>query len=93
METLVDIKDILGSDEAMSRGEAKQLCAQIEGAARIILDFSGVAFIGQGFADQLFRVFHEAHPEIELIPQNMNEDVQRMYQHVLLRAKELERDI
>ena len=91
METLVDIKDVLESDEAMSRGEAKQFCTQIEGAARIILDFSGVAFMGQGFADQLFRVFHEAHPEIELIPQNMNEDVQRMYHHVLLRAKELER--
>ena len=90
METLVDIKDILGSDEAMSRGEAKQLCTQIEGVTRVILDFSGIVFMGQGFADQLFRVFQEAHPEVELVPQNMNEDIQRMYQHVLLRAKKLE---
>lgn len=93
METLVDIKDVLESDEAMSRGEAKQVCSRIEGVTRVIIDFSGVAFMGQGFADQIFRVFHETHPEIELVPQNMNEDVQRMYQHVLLRAKELERDI
>lgn len=31
----------------------------------------------------------EVHLEIELVPQSMDEDVQRMYQHVLYQTKEL----
>ena len=46
------------------------------------LDFSGIDEIGQGFADELFRVFANAHPEITLTPVNMCGDVEKMYRHV-----------
>jgi hypothetical protein len=31
------------------------------------LDFTGVATIGQSFADEIFRVFRDQHPEVELV--------------------------
>jgi hypothetical protein len=32
------------------------------------LDFSGIQEIGQAFADELFRVFANAHPDIVITP-------------------------
>lgn len=40
-------------------------------------------WMGQGFAHQIFVVFAKEHPEVNLIPINMNEDITKMYQHVL----------
>lgn len=39
--------------------------------------------MGQGFAHQLFVVFANAHPQIKIIPANMNEDIEKMYKHVI----------
>ena len=44
----------------------------------MILDFDQVPTIGQAFADELFRVFANQHPEIELVPENANEPVRFM---------------
>jgi hypothetical protein len=49
----------------------------------LVLDFKGVVLIGQAFADEVFRVFALAHPEVELIPLNANKEVRRMIAHVL----------
>ena len=38
---------------------------------------------GQGFADEIFRVFQNAHPDIVLRPINANEAVLGMIQHVI----------
>lgn len=64
-----------------SRSEAKRLTAGLEKFRLIELDFSGVSGIGQGFADELFRVFAGFHPEIRLEVQNANEIVARMIAH------------
>ncbi|WP_416338596.1 STAS-like domain-containing protein [Methylomusa anaerophila] len=42
------------------------------------MDFKGVSAIGQAFADELFRVFKLDHPEVELFPINMSDDVKKM---------------
>ncbi|WP_449241670.1 STAS-like domain-containing protein [Desulfoscipio gibsoniae] len=34
------------------------------------------------FADEIFRVFQNAYPEIKLIPINLNSEVERMIRHV-----------
>ena len=39
--------------------------------------------MGQGFAHQIFVIFSGEHPDIHLIPINMNEDITKMYVHVL----------
>jgi len=47
-----------------------------------LLDFSGVEMIGQAFADQIFRVFRNEHPDINLVRINTNDDVEKMVHRV-----------
>ena len=44
--------------------------------------FDVYAPIEEGFADEVFRVFQNKHPEIQLIPLNANESVLGMIKHV-----------
>lgn len=72
-----------GDDKLVSRSQAKRLLARFERFRVVILDFKGVDSIGQAFADQLFRVFPNMHPDIELSEINTNANVRSM----ILRAK------
>ncbi len=62
----------------MSRAEARRLTGGLDSFREVILDFSGVRGIGQGFADELFRVWAARHPDATLIPTNMNAPVQML---------------
>lgn len=59
----------------VARSEARRLMAGLETFRHVVLDFDRVPGIGQGFADEVFRVFARAHPEITLEPIRMNDDV------------------
>ena len=59
----------------VSRSEAKRLLAGMEEFRDVEVDFTGVESVGQGFVDELFRVWPQAHPETTLTPTNMNEAV------------------
>ena len=48
----------------------------------ILLDFKNVETVGQGFADEVFRVWKSRHPGIEIIVKNANDNVQFMINHV-----------
>ena len=48
----------------------------------VILDFDRVPTVGQAFADEIFRVFKNSHPEIVITSVNMNEAVQFMVERV-----------
>ena len=63
----------------LSRSQAKRLVARLDRFKAVTLDFEGVPEIGQAFADEIFRVYARAHPGVELIPLNMNEQVERMW--------------
>lgn len=67
-----------GNENLVSRSQAKRVTTRFEKFRMVILDFEGVPEIGQGFSDELFRVFAQAHPEIELIPVHCTPDVQDM---------------
>lgn len=67
-----------GNDKLISRSQAKRLLARIELFKVVLFDFTGVEAIGQAFADEIFRVFANAHPEIELTPIHANSAVKRM---------------
>lgn len=62
----------------VSRSEAKRLLHGLEKFREVVLDFAGVDTIGQGFADEVFRVWRRAHPETQLIPVDMLEPVEFM---------------
>lgn len=49
----------------------------------VILDFKGITIIGQPFADEVFRVFQNAHPN------TLNISVVRSRRISLIRASEL----
>lgn len=66
----------------VSRSQAKRLCRSIEVFSEVELDFDGVEEIGQGFAHELFVVFAQAHPHMEIYPVNANREVIRMIRHV-----------
>lgn len=44
----------------------------------VILDFDGVETVGQAFADEVFRVWHNHHPDVKLEVENANENVMFM---------------
>lgn len=67
-----------GDDNLISRSQAKRLLARFDRFKIVILDFAGVASIGQAFADEVFRVFRARHPEVELAPINTSSAVKRM---------------
>jgi hypothetical protein len=69
----------LGDEQLVSRSQAKRLIARFDRFKSVILDFEGVQEIGQAFADELFRVYGSNHPNVELIPQNMTQQVERMW--------------
>lgn len=76
--TRLDVGLFRGAGEFVSRTEAKVIGASLEGFDVIELDFAGIDQIGQGFADQLFRVWLNDHPEAELIPLNANSAIMAM---------------
>jgi len=55
----------------MSRSEARRLLRGLERFREVVLDFRGVKILGQGFADELFRVWARAHPDVVLTPRDM----------------------
>jgi anti-sigma regulatory factor (Ser/Thr protein kinase) len=59
----------------VSRSEAKRLVLRLTEFRHVTLDFSGVEVVGQGFCDEVFRVFARAHPEVALEPVGMNDTV------------------
>jgi anti-sigma regulatory factor (Ser/Thr protein kinase) len=69
----------------VSRSEAKRLLANLERFSEIVLDFKDVDSIGQGFADEIFRVFARRHPEITISTENTDPVIAAMLRHVGMR--------
>jgi DNA-binding PadR family transcriptional regulator len=62
----------------ISRSQAKRVVFGLEKFREIILDFSEIKSVGQGFVDEVFRVFKSKYPEIEIKYINANEDLEFM---------------
>lgn len=84
IRTRIHLKDIF-DDAPISRSQAKRVCSRLEQFKEVILDFESIPWMGQGFAHQIFCVFTFEHPEVALIPENMNPEVLKMYEHVTRR--------
>ncbi len=66
------------NEKLVSRSQARRLLMRIEKFQQVIFDFKGVNVIGQAFADEIFRVYAQSHPEIALLPINMETNIARM---------------
>lgn len=80
--TKIPIKSIFDS-APISRSQAKRICYRLDNFEEVIFDFENVSWMGQGFAHQIFVVYQKAHPNIKLLPVNMNDSVKNMYNHVI----------
>lgn len=72
----------LGNENLLSRSQAKRLTARIERFRVVELDFTGIPEIGQAFADELFRVFADAHPEVTISSRHANAEVSAMIRRI-----------
>lgn len=61
--------------QLLSRSEARRVTVGLAAFRHVTVDFAGVDLVGQGFCDEVFRVFAAAHPAIVLAPVGMNESV------------------
>src|SRR5487761_1948922 len=52
----------------VSRSEAKLIAAHLDVFGTVELDFEGISEVGQGFVDELFRVWQSEHPGTRLVP-------------------------
>ena len=75
-------------ESLVSRSQAKRVLARFDEFSEVCLDFSGVEDIGQPFADEIFRVFRNAHPEIRFSTIGTNPSVQKMIDFVIWAARE-----
>jgi anti-sigma regulatory factor (Ser/Thr protein kinase) len=76
-EILINLAQEHG-DRLISRSQAKRITANLDDFAKVTLDFTKVHIVGQGFVDQIFRVFQTQRPELIITYINANEDVEFM---------------
>lgn len=78
-----------GNELLVSRSQAKRLLARIDRFKIVIFDFEGIDQIGQAFADEVFRVFNNRHPEIQLHFIKATPDVEDMIVRALTSKKDI----
>jgi len=61
--------------QLLSRSEARRITTGLERFRHVTVDFTGVDLVGQGFCDEVFRVFAAAHAHVTLHPVGMSESV------------------
>ena len=64
-----------GSEQLISRSQAKRVLSRFTEFTEVLLDFKGIEFVGQGFADEIFRVFPREHPKTKLHVINTTDQV------------------
>ncbi len=77
-KTRVSIKLFQFGKDLLSRSEAKRVVLNLEHFREVELDFKDVTTVGQAFGDEIFRVWHNAHPNIRLISINANDNIKLM---------------
>jgi anti-sigma regulatory factor (Ser/Thr protein kinase) len=76
--TQVALRLLAGDAQLPSRADARRVAARLQGFAHVELDFTGIAAVGHGFADELLRVQRAAHAGCDWQPVGMNAQVSSM---------------
>ena len=67
-----------GDENLVSRSQARRLLLRLDLFSDILFDFQDVSMIGQGFADEVFRVYPSQHPSSTLSWAHATPDIERM---------------
>ncbi len=62
----------------ISRSQARRVLTGLEKFTIVLFDYTNVPMVGQAFVDEIYRVFHNLHPNIVLENEHMNEGVRFM---------------
>lgn len=73
---------LYGNEQLVSRSQARRVLARFNKFSEVMLDFKDVPRIGQAFADEVFRVYRNEHPEVKIIPIRTSDEVQAMIDRV-----------
>lgn len=79
--TKVQVRVLLSN--CVSRSEARRLVNGLDKFREVSLDFGGVEILGQGFADEVFRVFLVAHPHVSIRVEKLRPSLAPMVQHAV----------
>ena len=74
-KTEIRVKLYTAGGVNISRSQARRILHGLGKFEIILFDFDKVPMVGQAFADEIYRVFHNRHPDIELQEVHMNEAV------------------
>jgi len=77
-KTEIRVKLYTSGGVSVSRSQARRILEGLDKFKVIIFDYENVPLVGQAFADEIYRVFREQHPDIRLENENMGEGVEFM---------------
>lgn len=82
VRTRIPVKEASLTGEPVARSQVRRICHRLEEFREVVLDFVRVEVMGQGYADEIFRVYALEQPKVILRPINMIPEVERMIKHV-----------
>lgn len=86
-KTEIRVKLFTTSGVHISRSQARRILSGLEKFKIILLDFDKVPVVGQAFADEIYRVFQNVHPEIVIQEENMSAVVKFMVERAKNEAR------
>lgn len=86
-KTEIRVKLFTSGGVHISRSQARRIIFGLDKFKVILLDFANVPLVGQAFADEIYRVFQNAHPDIKIQEENMSEGVKFMVERAKNEAK------
>ena len=75
----------------ISRSQARRMLVGMEKFKHLVLDFQNVATVGQGFADEIFRIWKRNNPKAFIEARHANENIKMMIAHVQMVESESEK--
>lgn len=70
--------------EYISRSQARRVVVGLDKFKHITLDFDNVKTVGQGFADEIYRVWKNRNPDVKIEYKNANENIELMIKRALV---------
>lgn len=86
-KTEIRVKLYTTSGVHISRSQARRILSGLEKFKIILLDFDKVPVVGQAFADEIYRVFQNVHPDIVIQEENMSAGVRFMVERAKNEAR------
>lgn len=83
LRSRIVVKLFTHGTEFVSRSEARRLLEGLDQFREVVLDFTEVEAIGQGFADEVLRVWPRRHPETTITWANASRPVSYMLRRAL----------